>query len=47
MRSSARLPEAIKELGNVAMVDLAQAAIGPGMEVFSGSRRCWSGMAAG
>jgi len=30
----ARLPGAIDELGNVAMVDLAQAAIGPGMEVF-------------
>ena len=29
-----RLPEAIREFGNVAMVDLAQAAIGPGMEVF-------------
>jgi putative DNA methylase len=30
----ARLPDAIKEFGNVDMVDLAQAAIGPGMEVF-------------
>jgi len=30
----ARLPDAIREFGNVAMVDLAQAAIGPGMEVF-------------
>jgi putative DNA methylase len=29
-----RLPDAIMELGNVDMVDLAQAAIGPGMEVF-------------
>ena len=29
-----RLPDAIREFGNVAMVDLAQAAIGPGMEVF-------------
>ena len=33
---SARLPAAIKELGHVPAVDLAQAAIGPGMEVFSG-----------
>ena len=33
---SARLPRAIKELGNIPPVDLAQAAIGPGMEVFSG-----------
>lgn len=33
---SARLPGAIKELGHVSAVDLAQAAIGPGMEVFSG-----------
>lgn len=33
---SQRLPGAIKELGNVPAVDLAQAAIGPGMEVFSG-----------
>ena len=32
----ARLPGAIKELGHVPAVDLAQAAIGPGMEVFSG-----------
>lgn len=31
-----RLPGAIKELGHVPAVDLAQAAIGPGMEVFSG-----------
>jgi putative DNA methylase len=30
----ARLPDAIREFGNVAMVDLAQAAIGPGMVVF-------------
>lgn len=33
---SQRLPGAIKELGHVPAVDLAQAAIGPGMEVFSG-----------
>jgi putative DNA methylase len=33
---SARLPGAIKKLGHVPAVDLAQAAIGPGMEVFSG-----------
>jgi putative DNA methylase len=32
---SAKLPNAIKELGHVPAVDLAQAAIGPGMEVFS------------
>jgi putative DNA methylase len=32
----AKLPGAIKELGHVAAVDLAQAAIGPGMQVFSG-----------
>ena len=32
----AKLPGAIKELGHVPAVDLAQAAIGPGMEVFSG-----------
>ncbi len=32
----ARLPGAIKEFGHVPAVDLAQAAIGPGMEVFSG-----------
>lgn len=31
----AKLPRAIKELGHVPAVDLAQAAIGPGMEVFS------------
>ena len=31
-----RLPDAIKELGHVPAIDLAQAAIGPGMEVFSG-----------
>ena len=37
--SSARLPGAIKELGHVPAVDLAQAAIGPGMEVFSGFSR--------
>jgi putative DNA methylase len=30
-----RLPDAIKKLGHVAAVDLTQAAIGPGMEVFS------------
>jgi putative DNA methylase len=30
-----RLPDAIKQLGHVAAVDLTQAAIGPGMEVFS------------
>ena len=33
--SSASFPCAIKELGHVPAVDLAQAAIGPGMEVFS------------
>ena len=32
---STELPSAIKELGHVPAVDLAQAAIGPGMEVFS------------
>ena len=32
----AKLPGAIKEFGHVPAVDLAQAAIGPGMEVFSG-----------
>jgi putative DNA methylase len=31
-----KLPGAIKDLGHIAAVDLAQAAIGPGMEVFSG-----------
>jgi putative DNA methylase len=31
-----RLPGAIKEFGHVPAVDLSQAAIGPGMEVFSG-----------
>lgn len=30
------LPGAIRELGHIAAVDLAQAAIGPGMQVFSG-----------
>jgi putative DNA methylase len=30
------LPGAIKELGNIPAVDLAQAAIGPGMQIFSG-----------
>lgn len=30
-----KLPDAIRELGHVAPVDLTQAAIGPGMEVFS------------
>ena len=36
-RSSAELPAALQHLqhGNIAPVDLAQAAIGPGMAVFS------------
>jgi len=40
------LPGALKRLqqGNIAPMDFAQAAIGPGMVIFSRYSRCWSRM---